>query len=266
MFFFKDDTETLTGDSVPRNYFDALPAEIKVSIFKQLSSEDLRRCAQVSKTWYFFANDELLWKTRLKDDFYFSDQAVQRLWERRLRARLSIHYKEIYKYCMQYQLNDYQLNAVQQLTSFNVTREHFCGRDWFNSKCHLQALTSLIKKDKLKTATAIDELDHMNENQALALSQLFSKGLKAVYFHQEQYLFFHEYQLECLCYLMLNRISGVFDVDTATAILSYINLQIVFNYPFDSPQSYFSNQTEIEHHVKSFLSQSSNNHHFDGKY
>lgn len=260
MFFGPRYFATLQGDfSLDRDFdeseleesvddFNAFHEEIimRWGIFRHLSPEDLGRCAPASRTWRAFTNDERLWKMRLMENFYFSSQAVERL-----QSQLSFHYKEVYRYCVQYQLKDYQQLAVQQLTSFGVTREHLCGRDWFDSSHHLRALTLLITNDQLMPVDAINELDHLNEDQALALSVLFSKGLRAGLFREEQYLFFHEYQLKCLCCLVLQH---NFDLDTAIAIFRYMNLQIAANHPYDPPQYYYA--AELEYHMNTFIQQS----------
>lgn len=222
-----------------------LPIDIRWEIFRKLSVKDLARCAHASRGWRFFSTDPLLWKLRLMDEFHFSNESVERL-----KGRLARDYKEVYRYCVQYELNGFQIGAIHQLTSYNLTREHLCGRDWFDSAVHINALVSLVVKDKLDPILAITEMDHLNDSQAHTLSVLYSKGLRSRPFRDESYLFFLDHQLECLLYLTKHReCGGTFDVGTALTIMRQMSFQVAVDRPYES-QHVFSNKGEIEDYVK----------------
>ncbi|XP_053557664.1 F-box/WD repeat-containing protein 8 [Bombina bombina] len=73
-------------------FFDIqLPYEIALQIFQYLGMTELGRCAQVSKTWKFLAEDEVLWHRLCQKEGYTTDEEVSTCtaWKNTLRDKLT---------------------------------------------------------------------------------------------------------------------------------------------------------------------------------
>ena len=86
-------------DPIP--FFDIeLPREVALKIFKHLSTRDLCRCAQVSKSWQSLAEDELLW-CKICHKYGYEEQATaieKENWKEIVRKAVEMEDKLVYNW------------------------------------------------------------------------------------------------------------------------------------------------------------------------
>ena len=81
-----EETERLIQQAKKKNklsYFDLLPDDVMIRILGNLPSEEVCRCARVSRRWYSLAWDPALWTSiRLNDPLLDVDRALKQLTKR----------------------------------------------------------------------------------------------------------------------------------------------------------------------------------------